>query len=127
MDGVHILNGNVLQHVLQGVKGGGQDELPAVAGKDGIIYLLKEDGGGRARGQRLGRLVYGEGEGDGELDDLVEEDGGRGEVTVMAGRGHDARVVHDLESQSQGQGQECYQSRRWETADVPILKPSFER
>lgn len=96
MDGVQVLDGDILQKVLQGVEGSGEDELPAVAREDGIVYLLEEDGGGGAGSKLLGRVVYGKGKGHGELDDLVEEDGGRGEVAVMAGRGHDARVVHDL-------------------------------
>lgn len=97
--GVQVLHRDVLQQVLQGVKGGRHGELPAVGREDGIVYLLEEDGGGRAGRERFGGLVYGEGEGDAELDDLVEEDGRRGEVAVVAGRRHDARVVHDLDGQ----------------------------
>ncbi|PHH68716.1 hypothetical protein CDD83_6000 [Cordyceps sp. RAO-2017] len=97
VDRVEVLDGHVLQQVLQGVEGGRQGELPAVAGEDGVVDLLEQGGGGRARGQRLRRLVDGQRQRHGQLDDLVEQDGRRGEVAVVAGRGHDARVVHDLD------------------------------
>lgn len=90
LHGVQVADGDVLQQVLQRVEGGGEGELPTVAREDGVVDLLEEDGGGRAGGQGVGGFVEGEGEGDGELDELVEEDGRRGEVAVVACRGHDA-------------------------------------
>lgn len=96
MHRIQIPHRNILQQILQRVKRRRHRHLPPVAREDGIVDLLEHDGRGGAGRKRLGGLVDGEGEGDGELDDLVEEDGGRGEVAVVARGGHDARVVHDL-------------------------------
>lgn len=58
---------------------------------------MVEENGRRGRGrQGDGDVVECDGEGDGELDDLVEEDGCGGEVARGAVEGHDARVVHYL-------------------------------
>lgn len=96
VDGVEITDGDILQGVLQRVEGGGDGELPAVAGEDLVVDLLEDDGGGGGGGQGAGDLGDGAGQADGQLDDLVEEDGGGSEVSVVAHGGHDAGVVHDL-------------------------------
>lgn len=96
VNGVEVTHGNVLQQVLECKESSNKDELPAIAGKNGVVDLLEEDRGGGGGGECLGSFVDGEGERDGELYDLVEKYGGRGKVPVVARRGHNARVVHDL-------------------------------
>ena len=96
MHGIQVADGDVLQRVLQGVEGGRDGEFPSVAGEDGGVEVVEKNGDGGGGGEGQGDVVERDGEGDGELDDLVEEDGGRGEVAGGAVEGHDARVVHYL-------------------------------
>lgn len=95
MHGIQIFYSHILQDILQRVKHPGNDQLPPIGRKHGIVYLLKEHRRGRAGRQRLGRLVQTERQGNGQLDDLVEEDGSRGKVSVVACGRHDAGPMHD--------------------------------
>lgn len=95
MNSIQVLNGHILQDVLKRVKHPRHNQLPPITCKHGIVDLLKQHRGRRARRQSLGAFVQGQRQGNGKLDELVEEDGGRGEVSMVARGGHDAGVVHD--------------------------------
>lgn len=95
MHGIQVLDGHILQDILQRVKHPGYNQLPPIGRKHGIVDLLKEHRRRRAGRQRLGRLVQTQRQGNGQLDNFVEEDGGRGKVSMVAGGRHDAAVVHD--------------------------------
>lgn len=97
MHSIQVADGHILQQVLDGVAQGWQGQLPAVAREDGVVNLLEQDCGGRAGGECFGGVVDGECQGDGQLEDLMDKDGGGGEEAVVANGRHRARVVHDLE------------------------------
>lgn len=94
MHGIQVLYRHILQDVLQRVKHPGYNQLPPIRRKHGIVYLLKQHRRRRAGRQRLGCFVQGQRKGNSQLDDLVEEDGGRGKVSMVACWRHDAREVH---------------------------------
>lgn len=96
MHGVQVADGHVLQRVLQRVQHGRHDQLPPVAGEDGVVDLFEDDGPRRRGRERARGLGDGEREARGPLEDLAQEDGRRREVSVVAHLGHDPRVVHDL-------------------------------
>lgn len=110
---IQVTNGNILQHVLQSIERSSQGKLPPIASKDRIVDLLEKNCRRCGRSQSLGSIVYGQGERNGKLDNLIEEDGGRGEVTMVTGGWHYARVMHDLKQRWQspsGSGDIAYQN-----------------
>lgn len=89
---------------MEGVHGSRNGKLPAIAGENSRHKVAKEDCGGRAWGQVFGEVIQRNGSADGELDDFVDEHGGRGIVANAIYGRHDARIVHDLEIVSPGAG-----------------------
>jgi len=96
MNRIQVAQRHILQGVLKRVQHSRNRQLPAVPREDLVVYLLEDDGHGRLRRKAPRDLVHGECQGYRELDDFVEQDGGRGKVAVVARRGHDSRVVHNL-------------------------------
>jgi len=95
---IQVAQRHILQGILQRVQHRRDRQLPPVTREHLVVYLLKQHRHGRLRRQAPRDLVHGEGQGYRQLDDLVEQDGGRGKVTVVARRGHYPRVVHDLKA-----------------------------
>lgn len=115
-------DGDELERVLDDVEEGGDGELPAVGAED-LAQHLADGGEDGVRGRGVGGVegggvltaggggvdaVGGDDEGDGALEELVEEHGGRGRVR-LGGRDGDARVVHHYRERGvlHGEGDEA--------------------